>query len=356
MLSFLEIIRTALEKGASDVFVVSGQEVSAKIGKSFMRLSEERIMPEMAHGLVAEAYAIAKRDLGILLNQGDDDFAISIPGLARMRMSAFKQRGSLACVVRIVSFGIPDYQKMGIPDTVMNAVNTNKGLILVTGSAGNGKSTTLACMIDRINHSREGHIITLEDPIEFLYRNEKCIISQREIEIDTKDYVTGLRACLRQAPDVILLGEMRDFETIKTAMTAAETGHLVLSTLHTLGAENTVDRIIDIFPPNQQQQIRVQLAMLLHCVVSQQLVPTVDGGIAPAFEIMYVTPAIRNLIREAKVHQIDTAISTGAADGMISMDASLLALYKAGRITAETCVGSALRPEQMEKRLKLDVK
>ncbi len=352
-MSFLEIMRQALDQGAADVFIVAGREVSIKAGKSVVRIGEEKIMPDAAYKLVKEAYELAGRDLDILLQQGDDDFAISVPSLARLRVSAYKQRGSLACVVRIVAFGIPDYKKMGIPENVMNAVDTNKGLVLVTGAAGNGKSTTLACMIDKINKTQEGHIITLEDPIEFLYRNDKSIVSQREVEIDTKDYVTGLRACLRQAPDVILLGEMRDYETIRTALTAAETGHLVLSTLHTLGAENTVDRIIDIFPANQQQQVRVQLAQILHCVVSQQLVPTVDGGIVPAFEIMYMTPAIRNLIREAKIHQIDTAISTGAAEGMVSMDASLLALYKEGKISKETCIECALRPEQMEKRLKL---
>ncbi|NLV50351.1 MAG: Flp pilus assembly complex ATPase component TadA, partial [Clostridiales bacterium] len=225
-MSFIEIMQHAVEIGASDVFIISGREVSAKVGKSFVKIGGERVMPDASRLIVEEAYVSGGRDITRLQTTGDDDFAISVPGLARMRMSAFKQRGSLAAVVRIVSFGIPDYKTLGIPENVMNAVNTNKGLVLVTGAAGSGKSTTLACMIDRINKTREGHIITLEDPIEFLYRNDKSIISQREIEIDTKDYVSALRACLRQAPDVILLGEMRDYETIKTAMTAAETGHL----------------------------------------------------------------------------------------------------------------------------------
>jgi len=226
-----------------------------------------------------------------------------------------------------------------------------KGLVLVTGSAGNGKSTTLACIIDRINKTRGGHIITLEEPIEFLYRNEKSIVSQREVELDTLDYVTALRACLRQAPDVILLGEMRDYETIKTAMTAAETGHLVISTLHTLGAVNTVDRIIDIFPPNQQQQIRVQLAMLLKSVISQQLVPTEDGGVVPVFEVMHVNNAIRNMIRESKAHQIDSVIGTSASEGMTSMDNSLLDLYKRGTISEDTALRYSLAPELMMRRL-----
>lgn len=352
-MSFIEIMRHAVEIGASDVFIISGREVSAKVGKSFVKISEERVMPDASRLIVEEAYVSGGRDITRLQTTGDDDFAISVPGLARMRMSAFKQRGSLAAVVRIVSFGIPDYKAMGIPENVMNAVNTNKGLVLVTGAAGSGKSTTLACMIDRINKTREGHIITLEDPIEFLYRNDKSIITQREIEIDTKDYVSALRACLRQAPDVILLGEMRDYETIKTAMTAAETGHLILSTLHTLGAGNTVDRIIDIFPPNQQQQIRVQLAMLLHCVVSQQLVSKLDGGVVPVFEVMYVNGAIRNMIRDAKIHQIDAVISTAAAEGMQSMDAGLYELYKKGVISEDSAITCSVHPEIMEKRLRI---
>ncbi|NCC69042.1 MAG: type IV pili twitching motility protein PilT, partial [Clostridia bacterium] len=205
--------------------------------------------------------------------------------------------------------------------------------------------------IDRINHTREEHIITLEDPIEYLYRNDRCIISQREVRIDTADYVTAIRSSLRQAPDVILLGEMRDYETIRTGMTAAETGHLVLSTLHTRGAANTVDRIIDIFPPNQQQQIRVQLAFLLQEVISEQLLPSTDGGVVPAFEVMVVNNAVKNLIRDSKLHQIDSVIATSAAEGMISMDNSIAELYKNGRITKETAIGAAMNPDMMIKRL-----
>jgi twitching motility protein PilT len=234
----------------------------------------------------------------------------------------------------------------------MAASKETQGLVLVSGVAGSGKSTTLACIIDRINHTRSGHIITLEDPIEYLYRNDKCIISQREVRLDTADYITALRASLRQAPNVILLGEMRDRETIQTAMTAAETGHLVLSTLHTLGAATTIGRIIDIFPPEQQQQVRVQLGYLLRVVISQQLVPTTDGGIVPVFEVMQVNNAIRNLIRDSKVHQIDSVIAMSANEGMVSMDASLAELYKQGRITREVAILHAANPELMEKRMK----
>ena len=224
-------------------------------------------------------------------------------------------------------------------------------MILVTGSAGSGKSTTLACLIDRINNTRNTHIITLEDPLEYLHRHNKSIVSQREIKIDTDNYVTALKASLRQSPNIILLGEMRDYETISVAMTAAETGHLLFSTLHTIGAANTIDRIIDVFPPNQQHQIAVQLSMVLNAVISQQLVPTVDGQMVPAFEIMSVTPAIRNMIRDNKVHQIDGLIATSVKDDMISMDMSLMNLCKQGIITKETALTYASNPEMLKKRL-----
>ena len=224
-------------------------------------------------------------------------------------------------------------------------------MVLVTGTAGSGKSTTLACMIDRINHTRDAHIITLEDPLEYLHRHDRCIVSQREISVDTENYVTALRAALRQSPDVILLGEMRDYETIEVSMTAAETGHLLLSTLHTLGAANTIDRIIDVFPASQQHQIAIQLSTTLHAVVSQQLVPTVDNHMVPAFEIMTVTPAIRNMIRENKIPQIEGLLYASARPDMVSMDNSLLNLYHAGRITRDTALTYATNPEMLGKKL-----
>ena len=224
-------------------------------------------------------------------------------------------------------------------------------MVLVTGPAGSGKSTTLACIIDYINRNYDKHIITLEDPLEFLHRHNRSIVSQREINVDTENYVTALRASLRQSPDVILLGEMRDYETMQVAMTAAETGHLLFSTLHTIGAANTIDRIIDVFPPNQQRQIAVQLSMVLQAVVSQQLVPTTDGGITPAFEIMIVNPAIRNMIRDNKIPQIDGLIYSSAGNDLVSMDSSLLSLYKNGRITADTALAYASNPEMLKKKL-----
>ena len=231
-----------------------------------------------------------------------------------------------------------------------NGVEIQKSNILLVGPTGSGKSTTMACLIDRINHTREGHIITLEDPLEYLHRHDRCIVSQREICTDTESYLTSLRATLRQSPDVILLGEMRDHETIQTAMTAAETGHLVLSSLHTLGAANTIERIRDVFEPSQQHQIIMQLSMVLQAVISQQLVPDVNGKNIPVFEIMRLTPAIRNMIRDNKIHQIDGVISSSPGQ-MRSMDQSLFELYKNGRITKETAINYAMNPEMLRRRL-----
>ena len=297
-------------------------------------------------------YQQAQRSPDRFLSRGDDDFSFSVGGLARFRVNTYRQRGSLAAVVRVVAFDIPSWEELSIPAQVMDLANLTNGMVLVTGTAGSGKSTTQACIINRINQTREAHIITLEDPIEYLHRDVKSIVSQREIAIDTEDYLSALRACLRQAPDVILLGEMRDQETIHTAMTAAETGHLLIATLHTKGAVNTIGRIVDTFPAAQQDQIRTQLSMVLRTVVSQQLLPGAGGDLVPAFEIMHTNSAIRSLIREGKVHQIDNAIAAGGRDeGMISMDQSILNLYKAGKITEETALNYADNPEQLRRRL-----
>ena len=350
MKSVEEILSSAVKQGVTDIFIIAGGPVAFKLKGRITPQDSEMILPETAKELISHIYHVAGRDMKTI-EDGDDDFAFSLPGLSRFRASIYKQRGSLAAVIRIISFGIPDYRNLSIPEGVIKSADKASGLILVTGPAGSGKSTTLACMIDHINEIRSGHIITLEDPIEYLHRNNKCIVSQREIALDTASYVSALRACLRQAPDVILVGEMRDFETIQTVMTAAETGHLVISTLHTVGAADTVDRIIDVFPPAQQQQVRIQLSMLLQGVVSQQLIPTLSGGLKPAFEVMFNNTAIRTLIRESKIHQIDSAISSGAAEGMVTMDASLLALFKAGEINSETALHYASNGEMMQRRL-----
>lgn len=355
MMELQKLLKNAIEKNASDIFIIAGFPAALKENGHIVEQEDQMLSPAASEKLIREIYSIANRDMGHLTENGDDDFSFTVPGLSRFRISAYKQRGSLAAVIRVVPFGIPDYRTLHIPDSVMELSKMTKGLVLVTGPAGSGKSTTLACMIDAINSTRQAHIITLEEPIEYLHKNKKSIVSQREISLDTESYVVALRASLRQAPDVILLGEMRDFETIKTAMTAAETGHLVISTLHTIGAANTIDRIIDVFPPNQQQQIRVQLAMVLQAVVSQQLVPTVDQSMMPAFEIMKVNGAIRNMIRESKTHQIDTVINTSSSEGMLGMDASLVALCQKGIISRECAIRYAMNMELTLRKINLHV-
>lgn len=347
-----EMLKEAVEKGASDIFIVSGLPLAYKINNSIQNQSEEKLYPDATRRMILEIYELSsQRDPKRLLEKGDDDFSFSLVGVSRFRVSTYKQRGSLAAVIRVVKFDLPDPVQLGVPQTVLDLGRLKKGLVLVTGPAGSGKSTTLACMIDLINRSRNCHVITLEDPIEYLHSHKKSVVSQREISNDTESYVTALRAALRQAPNVILLGEMRDYETISTALTAAETGHLVFSTLHTVGAANTIDRVIDAFPPNQQPQIRVQLSMVLQAVVSQQLIPAKDGSVAPAFEIMKVNGAIRNMIRESKVHQIDTVIYSSAGEGMISMDASILELYRQGKISAEEAMTCAAAPAALAKKM-----
>lgn len=344
-------LKRAVKDSASDLFIVAGGPVSEKVDGSLRPISEEKVFPQETERLITDLYTLANRPMDGYRTTGDDDFSFAVPGLARFRVNAYRQRGSLAVVIRTVAFDIPDWQALHIPEAVMDLADVAHGMILVTGTAGSGKSTTQACIIDRINRTRRAHVITLEDPIEYLHRNQKSIVSQREIAIDTQNYLSALRACLRQAPDVILLGEMRDHETIRTAMTAAETGHLLIATLHTGGAVNTIDRVIDSFPSSQQQQIRVQLSMVLHTVVSQRLLPDKTGGRVPAYEVMHMNAAIRSMIRDNKNHQIDNAIASGAAEGMFSMDQSILKLYNEGYITRDTALYYADNPDQLRRRL-----
>ena len=348
-----KILEEATKREASDIFIIAGRPLTYKSKGAMNTLDDQRMEPKDTFQFVSAIYTLAERNIDDFDRTGDDDFSFAIPGVSRFRVSTFKQRGSYSAVIRVISFTLPHPSELGIPDAVMELADSRSGMILVTGPAGSGKSTTLACLIDKINHEREAHIITLEDPLEFLHRHEKSIVSQREINTDTENYLTALRAALRQSPDVILLGEMRDYETINTAVTAAETGHLIFSSLHTIGAANTIDRIIDVFPASQQHQISIQLASVLQAVVSQKLVPSVSGEMVPAFEIMVLTHAVRNLIREGKVHQIDGIIYTSAAENMIAMDSSILDLYKKGIIDRHTAISEAVNPEIMEKRLNL---
>lgn len=350
-MNVMELLTSAVEKDAADIFLIPGMPFSYKIGGRIIYQGDDRIMPDEMNEMIKQIYELAKnRSMEKVQSHGDDDFSFAIPGVSRFRASVFRQRGSLAGIIRVVRFELPDAGQLHLPKSIIDVSRLTKGMVLVTGPAGSGKSTTLACIIDEINRTRNAHVITLEDPIEYLHRHKMSVVTQREIVTDTDSYVSGLRASLRQAPDVILLGEMRDYETISIAMTAAETGHLILSTLHTVGAANTIDRVIDAFPQNQQQ-IRTQLAMVLDAVISQQLIPTLDGGVQPAFEIMFLNNAIRNMIRESKIHQIDGIIATSQEEGMVSMDNSLIRLYRDGVISRENAVAYSSNSELMEKKL-----
>lgn len=349
-MDILDILKKAAENQAADIFIVCGAVLSFKANGRMYELDGNALSPEDTKNLVLQIFHLAKRDITEeQLPEREKDFSLSVAGVGRFRVNIYKQRGSFSAVLRYVPFDLPDPAKLGIPVQVMQLSECKSGIVLITGVASSGKSTTLSCILDRINQSRSGHIITIEDPIEFLHKHNRCIVSQREINIDTDSYIDALRAALRQSPDVILLGEMRDYETISVAMTAAETGQLVLSTLHTLGAANTIDRIIDVFPINQQHQIRVQLSMVLNAVVCQQLLPSVDGVLIPAFEIMTTNSAVRTLIRDEKTHQIDTILQS--AGGMQTMDSCIIKLFREGRISAKTAVNYAYNPDIMAKRI-----
>jgi len=346
-----QILQKAVEVNASDIFLIAGLPVTYKCSGHQNRSEEGMLKPDAILALVSEIYEISGRHRRNLDAGVDDDFSITMSQLGRFRVNVFRQRGSLAAVIRVIKFGLPDPAQLGIPENVLSLADMKKGLVLITGAAGTGKSTTLACMIDRINRSRDCHIITMEDPIECIHRHDKAIVTQREISIDTPGYLESLRSALRESPDVILLGEMRDYDTISAALTAAETGVLLLSTLHTSGAANTINRILDVFPANQQQQVKIQLAQILKGIVCQQLVPCTDGSQTPVFEVMRSTVAVQNMIRENKLHQLESVMQAGAADGMCTMDGSLLALYQAGRIKKETALVSCVNYENMVKRL-----
>ncbi|MGI6221046.1 MAG: type IV pilus twitching motility protein PilT [Coriobacteriales bacterium] len=347
------LLKDMIEMEASDIFVVAGRPLSYAAKGAIKSLDDTMLMPDDTRTVVEGIYEVAGRDFAAMRDNGnhDEDFSFAIPGVGRFRANVFRQRGSYSAVIRVIPFGLPDPAKIGIPEEVLRLAKLQKGLVLVTGPASSGKSTTLACLVDRMNHERAGHIITLEDPIEYVHRHGTCIVTQREIPTDVATYAEALRSALRQSPDIILLGEMRDPETVATAMTAAETAQLLFSTLHTTSASGTVDRIVDSFPAEQQHQIRIQLSLVVQAIVSQQLVPTVDGGQVPAFEIMVSNPAIRNLIRERKTHQIDSVIAAGSAAGMRTMDQSLFQLAKAGTITADTAVRFSIHEEPLIHRL-----
>lgn len=351
MATIAELLKNAKEAGASDLHITVGVPPKMRVNGLLITMDYPRLMPPDTRALLEEVMNDQQKEK--FFEKGEFDMSFSIPELGRFRVNAFKQRGTVSMALRLVGTSVPSVEELGIPDSVIDLYNRKRGLVLVTGPTGSGKSTTLAAIIDKVNKNRECHVITLEDPIEYLHRHDKSMVNQREIGLDSQNYASALRAALREDPDVILVGEMRDFETISVAITAAETGHLVLSTLHTMGAANTVDRIIDVFPPHQQQQIRVQFANVLEAVISQQLIPKADeSGRMAAFEVLHANYAVRNLIREGKSHQLVSVMQTNRKLGMITMDEAIQQLYLDGTINRDMAIQFATDPDTMEMKLR----
>jgi len=350
MQTFNELVTQAVSQHASDLHFTVGVPPTARIDGALCPIREERCTPQEIETMAMAIMDDTHKE--ILQRCGEVDFAYAISGKGRYRINVFRQRGVLAIAVRVLNLRIPSPEELGLPQALVDMCKKKRGLVLVTGPTGAGKSTTLASLINVINQTECEHIITMEDPIEYLHRHNKSIVNQREMGFDSQNYASALRAALREDPDVLLVGEMRDLETISTALTAAETGHLVFSTLHTVGAANTIDRIVDVFPPYQQQQIRTQLADVLECVVSQQLVPRMNhDGRVVAIEVMLANNAIRNHIRESKTFQIPTVMQTNRKMGMITMDDALLELYQLGDISSECALRYAQDPVSLRKRI-----
>lgn len=345
-----ELLDKAGKQGGSDLHIAPGTPPCVRLNGSLVRMTETPLLPAETKEIV-KALCGTQARFEQLEADGEIDFAISLTD-RRVRVNIFRQRGSYSAALRLITLSVPDFSRLGLPETVKKLAKLQRGIVLVTGTTGSGKSTTLAALIDLINSERKCHILTLEDPVEYLHKHKKAIVNQREIGSDSKSYGAALRAALREDPDVILIGEMRDVDSISIALTAAETGHLVFSTLHTLGAAKTVDRIIDVFPPNQQQQVRIQVSMTLQAVLSQALLPSPDGmSRSAAIELMLVNPAIRNLIRENKTPQIQSAILTSIKEGNMPLDISLISLYKKGRISSEMALMYSMDSDFVKKAL-----
>jgi twitching motility protein PilT len=348
---FADIVLAALERRASDIHLTAGAPPNIRVRGRLMGLEGFPVLGvQDTRDIVYSIMSDLQRQQ--FENQRQVDFSYSVPRTARLRVNAYQQRGAVSAALRVIPGKTESLEQLGMPPVVRQMASLPRGIVLVTGPTGSGKSTTLAALIDEINSTREDHILTIEDPIEFLHTHKRCLVNQRELGSDAISFADGLRAALREDPDVILVGEMRDLETISTALTAAETGHLVLATLHTQDAPQTIDRVIDVFPPHQQQHVRVMLSVALQGVVAQQLLATADGsGRVPAVEILIPTPAVRNLIREGKTHQIYSAIQTGGEHGMQTMDAALTELVRAGKITREVARRRASMPAELARLL-----
>ncbi|HOJ10474.1 MAG TPA: type IV pilus twitching motility protein PilT [Clostridiales bacterium] len=342
------ILEKAIRQKASDLHISPGIPPICRVNGRLIPVNDTVLTSQDTEIFIKSV--LSDKQLDTLYLKGEVDASISCCDSNRFRLNAFRQKGSYSISLRLVKPEIPDFNSLGLPPVIIELSKLTKGLVLITGPTGTGKSTTLAAMIDWINTNRDAHILTLEEPIEYVHTHKKSIVNQREIGTDSQNFSSALKAALRQDPDVILIGEMRDLESIGIALTAAETGHLVLSTLHTIGSAKTIDRIIDVFPPYQQPQIRTQLSLVLQSVVSQQLIPTVDGNDrVAAVEVMISTPAIRNLIRENKTHQIFNAIQTGSKSGMKTMDNSLIELYRANRISFDEMMNYAVDHDYIKK-------
>ena len=345
---FADVLLEVMERKASDLHLTSGSPPMVRERGQLVALDYPALTPQVVREVV---YSILSNDQRQRLETDwQIDFAYSIPDKARFRVNAFFQRASIGAAFRLIPSEMPALETLGLPPILRDFTKKPRGFVLVTGPTGSGKSTTLAAMLDLINRERQEHIMTIEDPIEFLHRHQKCIVNQRELGADAQTFSLALKAALRQDPDVILVGEMRDLETISTALTAAETGHLVFATLHTQDTAQTVDRIVDVFPPSQQQQVRVQLSVALQGIVTQQLLPTADGlSRCAATEVLVPTPAIRNLIREGKTHQIYSALQTGGTHGMQTMDSALADLVRQNRITTALAESRSSSPEELRR-------
>lgn len=342
MKTFKEIVYFASSQDASDLHMTVGLPPVYRIDGDLVNEGE---IPLVNEDIVAALKQLANdNQLKELERVGEIDFAVTFDGTIRMRCNAFYQQGNVALALRLLPLKVPTVEDLHLAPVIVEQAEKPRGLVLLTGPTGSGKSSTLAALLDHINHTRRRHIITLENPIEFVYKHDKCIINQREVGDDTDSFAAGLRAALRQDPDVILVGEMRDLETISTAITAAETGHLVFGTLHTKGAANSIDRIIDVFPPAQQEQIRIQLADVLECIIAKALLPRIGGGRTAAYEILVATPAVRSLIRQNKSFQIVSAMQTGKRQGMQLLDEALMDLVRRGEVTVEDAIAVANDP------------
>src|SRR3954465_2414233 len=347
---FADVLLETIDLGASDLHLTAGSPPMVRIRGRMRPLDYAPMTPQLCREVV---YSFLNNDQRKKLEEDwQIDLSYSVPGKARFRVNAFFQRASIGAVMRTIPQDIPKFETLGLPPVLMDFIKKPRGFVLVTGPTGSGKSTTLAPMIDKINEARHEHIMTIEDPIEFLHRHKSCIVNQRELGTDAQSFGKALKAALRQDPDVILVGEMRDLETMQTALTAAETGHLVFATLHTQDTAQTVDRIVDSFPPEQQHQVRSQLSIALQGIVTQQLLPTADGqGRICACEVLVPTPAVRNLIREGKTHQLYSALQTGGSHGMQTMDSALADLVRGGVITRQLAESRSSTPEELKRLL-----